>query len=106
VRTGGGAPTDAAGNVTYTYTDTNGAGTDTINASVTITGTTQHATASEIWTAAVNHPPVANNVSVTTPQNTAVGRDVDGDRRRQRPADLHRGHHPGPRHPVRPPRRT
>jgi hypothetical protein len=65
--------TDAAGNVTFTYTDTNGAGTDTVNASVTITGTTQHATASEIWTAAANHPPVANNVSVSTPQDTAVG---------------------------------
>lgn len=64
--------TDAAGNVTFTYPDTHGAGVDTINASVTISGTTQHATAAETWTAATNHPPVANDASVTTPQDTAV----------------------------------
>ena len=77
--------TNASGTVTFTYSDTNGAGTDTINASVTISASTQHATASETWTpVGVNHPPVANNVSASTPQNTAVGvtltaTDADGD---------------------------
>ena len=44
---------DASGHVTFTYSDVNGIGTDTINASVTIDGTTEHATATEEWTAAV-----------------------------------------------------
>ena len=79
-----GCVTDASGNVTFTYSDTKGAGTDTINASVTIAGSTQHATAAETWTAAANQPPVATNSSVTTPQNTPVGAtltatDPDGD---------------------------
>jgi hypothetical protein len=52
---GGGADaeckTDVNGQVVFTYPDTNGAGEDTINASVLINRTTQHATAAEIWTA-------------------------------------------------------
>jgi Bacterial Ig domain len=77
--------TNASGVVTFTYSDSNGAGTDTINASVTISGTTQHATASETWTpGTVNHLPVANPQSVSTPQDTAkavtlTASDADGD---------------------------
>lgn len=51
--TGGGADpgcvTDAAGVVDFTYADTGGAGTDTILASITVSGSTQTATASETW---------------------------------------------------------
>jgi hypothetical protein len=67
--------TDASGNVTFTYADGNGAGADTILASFTDSGgSTQQASASETWTAGGgNHPPVANNQSVTTPENTPVG---------------------------------
>jgi hypothetical protein len=36
--------------VKFTYSDTNGAGTDTIGASITVGETTQHATAAEEWT--------------------------------------------------------
>jgi hypothetical protein len=46
-----GCKTDAAGNVTFTYSDGNGAGTDTILASFTdASGTTQQASASQTWT--------------------------------------------------------
>ena len=41
---------DAAGEVEFTYPDTNGAGTDTINAATTVGSTTEHATASMTWT--------------------------------------------------------
>jgi hypothetical protein len=40
---------NASGIVTFTYHDVHGAGTDTINASVTIGGTTEHANATETW---------------------------------------------------------
>ncbi len=43
--------TDASGNVTFTYTGTS-AGTDTINAAITVDGSRQTATAEKIWTAA------------------------------------------------------
>ena len=48
--------TDANGQVVFTYADARGAGTDTINASVEVEGSTQHATASETWVAAVITP--------------------------------------------------
>ena len=44
--------TDASGEVDFTYPDTNGAGTDTINAATTVGSTTEHATASMTWTPA------------------------------------------------------
>lgn len=66
-----GCTTDANGQVTFTYTDGNGAGSDTINASVTVGGSTEHATAAETWTpVAGNNPPVAKDSSITTPENT------------------------------------
>jgi hypothetical protein len=43
--------TDSSGNVTFTYHDINGPGTDTINASVTVGGITEHATATKTWVA-------------------------------------------------------
>lgn len=42
--------TDSAGKVTFTYSDTNGAGSDTILAEFTSGGTTQQASATEEWT--------------------------------------------------------
>jgi hypothetical protein len=44
--------TDANGEVSFTYTDTNGVGIDTINASITLEGTNEKATAAEEWTPA------------------------------------------------------
>jgi hypothetical protein len=44
--------TDAAGVVKFTYSDANGVGADTIDASVTLSASTEHATASEEWTEA------------------------------------------------------
>jgi hypothetical protein len=65
--------TDSAGNVAFTYSDGNGAGTDTILASFTdASGSTQQASASETWTPKANQPPVANDQSVTTAQDTPV----------------------------------
>lgn len=59
--------TGAAGTVTFTYTDVNGAETDTVVASVTLSGSTQHATASETWTP-------ATTVAATIPvPNTGSG---------------------------------
>jgi uncharacterized repeat protein (TIGR01451 family) len=54
-KTGSGT-TDANGQATFTYTDTGGAGTDTISASfVDSLGTTQKATATKTWTAVGRH---------------------------------------------------
>lgn len=47
--------TDSNGQVVFTYSDENGPGSDTINASVVIGESVQHATAAETWLA---HPPV------------------------------------------------
>ena len=75
---------DATGNVTFTYTDTAGAGDDTIKASFTDTSDSlQSATAQRHWVTAANRAPVANGQSVTTAQDTAVavtltGSDPDG----------------------------
>ncbi len=41
--------TDETGAVRFTYKDENGAGEDTINATVTVNGSTEHATASKDW---------------------------------------------------------
>lgn len=65
--------TTASGTVSFTYPDTFGAGTDTILASFTSGGTTQQASASEIWTTGTNTPPVAADQSLTTPQDTPLG---------------------------------
>jgi hypothetical protein len=68
--------TDTSGKVTFTYPDTNGVGTDTINASVTIpgapapaiahatSGTTEHATATQTWTAVT--APQSSTTTTTT----------------------------------------
>jgi hypothetical protein len=47
--------TDSNGNVTFTYADKNGAGTDTILASFTANGSTQQATASKTWVASTKN---------------------------------------------------
>jgi hypothetical protein len=58
--------TDANGKVVFTYPDTNGAGTDTINASVTLRRAgTQHATAAWTWTP-VPATPAPAPVTTTT----------------------------------------
>jgi hypothetical protein len=64
--------TDGNGHVSFTYNDANGVGTDTILAAFTTGGSTQQTSATQTWTAAVNHAPVAANQSVTTPQGTPV----------------------------------
>jgi hypothetical protein len=61
-----GCETDETGVVRFTYTDTKGTGEDTINASVTLAGSTQHATATETWIAGEG-PPVETK---TTPVET------------------------------------
>jgi hypothetical protein len=45
--------TDATGGVKFSYADLNGAGEDQIDASVTVKGSTEHATATKIWEAPV-----------------------------------------------------
>ena len=67
-------PTCAAGEngvVEYTYTDANGEGTDTINASITLEGTTEHATASEVWTLAASKT-TSTAATTTTTATTAA----------------------------------
>jgi hypothetical protein len=44
-----GCTTNSSGQVAFTYTDANGAGTDTIKGTVTVSGVTQSATATETW---------------------------------------------------------
>jgi hypothetical protein len=53
---------DETGVVKFTYSDAKGVGTDTINASITLNGVNEHATATEEWTAA----PVATTSTTTT----------------------------------------
>jgi hypothetical protein len=73
--------TDSTGQVLFTYSDTNGAGTDTIGGSVTLSGETEHATASEIWTAPVGQPTTvttslsgggSTGATISVPSATAV----------------------------------
>jgi hypothetical protein len=59
--------TNSSGQVVFTYPDTNGVGSDTINAAVTLAGSVQHATAEETWTAA---PVVVTPTSTPTPTPT------------------------------------
>jgi hypothetical protein len=59
--------TDETGVVRFTYTDTKGTGEDTINASVTLEGSTQHSTATEVWT-----PKPAGTTTTTTTTTTAT----------------------------------
>jgi hypothetical protein len=59
--------TDSNGQVVFTYPDTKGAGSDTINASVTLEGGTQHATAEETWT-----PPESTTTTPTTTTTTTT----------------------------------
>jgi hypothetical protein len=64
--------TDSNGQVVFTYPDTNGAGEDTINASVTLKGSTQHATATEAWVGVTppSPAPVPTAVVASTPAAT------------------------------------
>ena len=48
-----GCVTGADGLVNFTYSDTGGIGTDSIDASVTLSGSTEHASATKTWVAAV-----------------------------------------------------
>lgn len=59
--------TDSSGNVTFTYSDTNGPGTDTINASFTdSSGTKQTTTATKTWVAGADTiPPTCALTSAT-----------------------------------------
>jgi hypothetical protein len=65
--------TDALGKVTFTYSDVNGAGTDTINATTTIDGTTEHANASRTWTDEGGGSTTTTSTSTTT---TTIARDI------------------------------
>jgi large repetitive protein len=53
--------TNSSGQVTFTYPDTKGAGTDTIDASITVGGTLFHATATKVWSSR-SCPPVVRHV--------------------------------------------
>ena len=64
--------TDANGTVEFTYPDTNGAGTDTIDGSVTIGGITEHATASETWTPASTKQPTQLTTALSGGTSTAA----------------------------------
>ena len=55
--------TDETGGVRFTYEDVNGAGEDTIDGSVTVNGSNEHATASETWEA---EPPEPQPTSTST----------------------------------------
>jgi RHS repeat-associated protein len=46
--------TNSGGQVAFTYADGKGAGQDTINATVTLSGTTEHAVATETWSGGVS----------------------------------------------------
>jgi hypothetical protein len=58
--------TDEAGKVQFTYSDSNGLGADTIDASITLGGTFEQATAAEEWT-----PAAAAAATTTTTTATA-----------------------------------
>lgn len=65
--------TDGSGVVTFTYSDTNGAGTDTIDASVTVSGSLEHANATENWTSATASASVA--IAAQSSAATPGGKD-------------------------------
>jgi hypothetical protein len=60
--------TDANGTVTFTYKDL-GPGADTIYAGTTLNGSTEQATATQMWTGP-NPLPTADSASDNVPQNT------------------------------------
>ena len=62
-----GCTTGADGKVLFTYSDGGGAGIDTINASVTVSGSTEHATATKTWVAAASGCAI-----ITAPYNTTA----------------------------------
>ena len=62
--------TNASGQVTFTYPDTNGVGNDTINASTDLNGTTEHATAKQTWTPAPPPPTSSTPTPTPTPSKT------------------------------------
>jgi hypothetical protein len=67
--TGAADPTcaaDESGKVRFTYTDANGAGDDTINASIELEGKTQHATATQEWIAVPTTTSTATTATTTT----------------------------------------
>jgi hypothetical protein len=71
---------NSSGQVTFTYPDTNGAGIDTIDASVTISSTTEHATAGETWTSSATGTQISTSLSgggksgatISVPMDTEV----------------------------------
>jgi Calx-beta domain/Bacterial Ig-like domain (group 1) len=60
---------DEAGKVTFTYTGTK-EGDDTINASITVSGSTQTATAAKTWTTPTETTPTETTPTETTPTET------------------------------------
>ena len=62
---------DAAGQVTFTYTGTS-AGDDTIYASITVSGTTQTATAAATWTTGANSAPTITAASGSVQYSDAL----------------------------------
>lgn len=67
-----GCVTDANGNVSFTYHDTNGAGDDTIKASFTDAGgSLQSATAQKHWVGAVEEPISATGSSISATEGSA-----------------------------------
>ena len=72
--------TGSDGEVLFTYSDANGAGMDTINGSVTIGPSTEHASAAETWTSAAAGTTTTTSLSgggatgatISVPQGTAV----------------------------------
>jgi hypothetical protein len=64
--------TDGNGQVVYTYADIHGVGSDTINASVLLNGSTQHATAQETWFAVATPAPAPTPTVTTTPSTTVL----------------------------------
>jgi hypothetical protein len=69
-----GCATGADGKVLFTYHDAGGAGTDTINASVTLSGTTEHATATKTWVP--EQPVTVTGASVTATEGHAFSGTV------------------------------
>ncbi|HEY1591106.1 MAG TPA: hypothetical protein VGF81_04890 [Solirubrobacteraceae bacterium] len=69
-----GCVTGSDGKVLFTYHDAGGVGTDTINASVTLSGTTEHATATKTWVA--EQPITASGTPVSATEGQAFSGNV------------------------------
>ena len=65
--------TDETGVVKFTYKDTHGIGNDTINASVTLEGTDEQATALEEWTTATATAASSSTTATTTTTTASSG---------------------------------